>query len=135
MSSKARKASATKTDLPPMPWYLRPVALLLRLPRFGRLLLAALPALAVAIVTQPIVDQIYLNNFFSERTVVLPSLIIAGLALGTYFIGWVIYVGTPGQTPTANRRVLAYLLMSLIVIVIAGLSAASLMSSGADLMN
>jgi hypothetical protein len=85
---------------------------LLRLPRPVRVLLAALPAVAVALLVQPVIDSIYLRFFFDEATLAAPAWLIALLATVMYFAGWVFLVGTPGSPPVQSRGLTLYLIVT-----------------------
>jgi hypothetical protein len=91
---------------------------LLRLPRPVRVLLAALPAVAVALLVQPVIDSIYLRFFFDEATLAAPAWLIALLATLMYFAGWVFLVGMPGSPPLRSRGLTLYLIVTAAVFIL-----------------
>ncbi len=94
---------------------------LLHLPRLVRIILIAIPALAVTLIFTPIVDTIYLRFFFSMETRMAPSIITAGIALLMYLIGWVVLVGTPGEVQQERRALRWYVGASVLLIVLASI--------------
>lgn len=79
------------------------------LPRLARIVIAAIVALVTVLVASPIVDAIYLRHFYTPGTVMLPSLVAAGLGLLMYLIGWRLIVGTAGVNSPISRGHLIYL--------------------------
>lgn len=94
------------------------IARLLALPRPARMLLAAVPALAVVLIVQPVVDSIYLRFFFNDTTIGIPAWLIAGLSVLMYFAGWVFLVGMPGTTPERSRGLTLYLIVSILLVIL-----------------
>lgn len=92
------------------------VSRVLSLPRPTRILLAALPAVALVALLQPMIDLIYLRLFFSESTVQLPAWILAAFGLIMYFAGWMFLVGLPGDDMTQKRGAVLYLSLSILII-------------------
>jgi hypothetical protein len=78
------------------------------LSRLSRILLAALFALAITLMITPVVDGIYLNNFFSSDTRMIPALVSTALGLGYYGVGWRLIVGYVGEKPIPRPAVLWY---------------------------
>jgi hypothetical protein len=105
-SPKAARPRAQST----LPVRQRPsiAARLASLPRLSRIALAALFALAVTLVVFPLVDSIYLQTFFDERTRMIPALVSAGVGAVMYAIGWRLLVGYVGETPTARPAIVWY---------------------------
>ena len=87
-------------------------------PRFVRILMCGLFALAVTLALSPLVDEIYLRFFFSEQTVLIPSLVSSTFGLLMYMLGWWLVIGTVGETPPARGSVLAYLALGLLAILV-----------------
>lgn len=87
-------------------------------PRLHRILLVALFSLAVVLLAFPVVDNVYINLFFSEATRILPSLVAAGLGALMYIVGWRLIIGTRGETPAVHPLVLVYCLFGVIVIIL-----------------
>lgn len=92
---------------------------ILGLPRLGRIIFIALPALALAIISAPIIDMIYLAYFYTEETVVIPSLIVALFSAIMYFIGWWLVVGIAGEIPQKTPALQRYLQVCTVVILLA----------------
>ncbi len=65
-------------------------------------------ALAVTLAITPIVDGVYLANFYSVDTRIVPSLISTALGIGFYVVGWRLIIGYAGETPAPRRAVLWY---------------------------
>jgi hypothetical protein len=91
---------------------------LLGLPRLTRIIIAGTFALAVTLAVSPIIDEIYLRNFFSPDTRIVPSLIAATFGLGMYAAGWLTIVGTVGEDPEARPLVKIYLIVGVLALVI-----------------
>lgn len=88
----------------------------LRLPRLLRIIGVAVIALAVVLSVSPLVDYIYLMYFFTEETIVLPSLVTAAIGILTYILGWWLLVGTVGELRPARRLVLVYLVIGFLAL-------------------
>ena len=82
---------------------------IIRLPRLTRIIMAAVFALALTLVITPIVDGIYLSNFYDPGTREAPALISTALGVVFYLLGWRLIIGFAGDVPPANRAVLWYL--------------------------
>lgn len=108
-------------------WYETIVNPVLQLNRLARIALVTLIALVVVLVLVPVIDSIYLNNFYNPATVIIPSLIAAAVGIACYAAGWFLIVGMAGGTPPARLAAALYLLggvVALIVMVILVLSGA-----------
>jgi hypothetical protein len=92
---------------------------LLALPRYARVLIAVIPALALTFIISPVVDEFYLRFFFSRQTAELPAWITAGFAIAAYFAGWYFLVGYAGEEPARRREIRWYVLFSGVVIILA----------------
>ena len=92
---------------------------IVRLPRWARIALAALFALAVTLVVTPIVDFIYLTRFYDPTTLMVPALISVTLGVVFYFIGWRLMIGYAGETPAARPALLWYFGAGLLICVFA----------------
>ena len=124
MGRKRHKAQAASSKLPPTPpppetrtpqnW----VEQVLALPRIARIGLAALFALAAALAATPVIDNIYVDNFFDLETLLVPALVLALLGLIVYGIGWVIIVGLAGEQPRVRRATPIYLIAGGILILL-----------------
>ncbi|MCU0496919.1 MAG: hypothetical protein MUF87_06160 [Anaerolineae bacterium] len=113
----ARKKSA---PIPPAdPPYDAMVRRLLRLPRLLRIILIFVPTFAVTLVIAPVIDALYLRYFFTPETRILPSLVIAGVALVMYMIGWVLIVGTSGEQPEERQAAVWYTIASILTVLLA----------------
>lgn len=82
------------------------------LPRFARILLVIIPALAVTFIFSPVIDEIYLRFFYTPQTAELPAWIAALMAVGMYLVGWYYVVGMVGEEPTLRRETRWYLILS-----------------------
>jgi len=82
---------------------------ILQLPRLTRIILAALFALAVTLVITPLVDGIYLANFYDVDTREAPALFSTALGVVFYLVGWRLIIGFAGDVPRPNRLVVGYL--------------------------
>jgi hypothetical protein len=69
------------------------------IPWLGRLLIATIIALATTMMIFPQVDAIYLDYFFNENTIVVASLVSAGVGLMMYMAGWMLIVGSRSAPP------------------------------------
>ncbi|NWF68616.1 MAG: hypothetical protein HXY40_05995 [Chloroflexi bacterium] len=110
-----------KTSPPPPPaalperdlsWLVRS---LLRIPRLLRILICAVFGFAVTLGTTPIIDYLYLRFIYNDSTeltrsihAAVPALIEISLGLAMYMVGWLCFVGTRAETPTARPAVLWY---------------------------
>lgn len=96
----------------------------LALPRIWRIALVSLFALAVTLAVTPIVDNFYVDNFFSMDTRLLPSLFSVGLGIATYAVGWRLLIGMVGDAPQPRKATLWYLIFGIVmlalVLVLAG---------------
>jgi hypothetical protein len=92
---------------------------LLLLPRSSRILVAVIPALTLAFILSPLVDEIYLRFFYSPQTAELPSWITAATAVLMYFAGWYYLVDHPGDDPTSRRETRWYVLVSIGIVTLA----------------
>lgn len=90
----------------------------LRMPRLTRVGLVSVFALSVTVAIFPLVDSVYVQFFFSQATVILPSLVSAGFGLLMYILGWWLLVGTVGEAPPARISVLWYVAVGLLAIVL-----------------
>jgi hypothetical protein len=90
----------------------------LALPRIWRIALVSLFALAVTLAVTPIVDNFYVNNFFSMDTRLLPSLFSVGLGIVTYAVGWRLLIGMVGDAPQPRKATLWYLTFGIVMLVL-----------------
>jgi hypothetical protein len=113
------------------PLWLDVINRLLKLPRFARIVVAGIFALATTLALSPLVDYVYLSYMYTEESRLLPSLVSTGAGLGMYLIGWWLYVGGVDQLPPARRALLLYVMVGVfivalvIILALAGLSSAS----------
>ncbi len=82
---------------------------IIHLPRLTRIVLAAVFALAVTLVISPIVDGIYLANFFDVNTREAPAFFSTALGVVFYLVGWRLIIGYAGAVLPAKKAVLWYL--------------------------
>jgi hypothetical protein len=89
---------------------------LARLPRIARIGFAALVAVATVLLITPVVDGIYMTNFFDYNTRILPALVSTGIGIAVYFVGWVVFVGYAGEGARPRRVVFWYFLTGCVVV-------------------
>ncbi|MBI5669768.1 MAG: hypothetical protein HZC41_17360 [Chloroflexi bacterium] len=122
MSRRTASTKPHKQAVPPPvnvvrdPVTLRLVRGVLKLPRPLRMMLVAVFALAVTFAVSPVIDAVYIRYFFSETTRVVPSLVAAAAGLVMYALGWVVLIGTVGETPPERILVLWYSGLGLLVV-------------------
>ncbi len=102
------KKTASPPPPPPPSRVARLIERVIALPRIGRITLAAVFALAVTLALTPIIDQIYLSNFFQPDTRVYPAIVSTVLGLAYYLLGWRLIIGFAGETPLPRRSILWY---------------------------
>jgi hypothetical protein len=90
-----------------------------KLPRIVRIIIVAVFALSVTLIVSPLVDYIYLSAMYTPETTVLPSVISAIAGLGMYIFGWLLVIGTVGETPPTRRWVLLYVILGIIAVLLA----------------
>ncbi len=92
-----------------------------QLSRIGRILVCAVIALAATLTIRPLIDLIYLNNFYDPATVIVPAWIATAVGIAVYALGWRLVVGIAGETPQPSRFAAYYLVLGagLIVYVLA----------------
>ncbi len=98
--------------------FLRLAQFVLSWRRFGRILLVAVLALVVTVAVSPLVDWVYMTFFFSEATIIAPSLVSTAAGVVMYLAGWVLLVGTVGQPPMPRRATLVYLLVGILAVLL-----------------
>lgn len=109
---------------------------MVNLPRYARVLIAGFFALAVTFATFPILTQFFrliswvtrnpdiiLEYTFTTDQLTANVLFALSLGIGGLFyaVGWRIFVGTVGETPPAQLRVVWYLLIGAAAVVITAL--------------
>jgi hypothetical protein len=85
-------------------------------PRLLRIIIISIFALAVTASIFPMVDYIYMENYFNEQTVILPSFVSAGLGIIIFGIGWWLMVGVRGEKRPERTAVFFYMVFGLLVI-------------------
>ncbi len=87
-------------------------------PRLVRIVIISVFALAVTALVFPLIDFIYINNFFSEQTRILPSFVSAAFGIITYIVGWWLIVGTRGERPPERiAAIFIYIVSGFLVMV------------------
>lgn len=111
--SKERKriVEGSHPESESLPFVFRVVKIVLDLPRLIRIGISAVFAIATTMAIREVVDEIYLNYFFSESTRIIPSLVTAAVGLLMYVIGWQLIVGTLGEDRQAKVITAYYLLI------------------------
>lgn len=126
MSQKKSRLSAYH-----QPLWIDVINRLLKLPRFVRIVIAGIFALATTLAVSPLVDYIYISYMFTEESRLLPSLVSAAAGLLMYMIGWWLFVGVAGELPPARRGLLLYVMVGVLIVflviflALTGLSSAS----------
>lgn len=80
-----------------------------------RIVIATIFALATTTAVFPIVDSVYLANFFSDETRILPSFVAVGVGIIMYVVGWWLVVGTRGDLPPERIAVVIYFFCGVVV--------------------
>jgi hypothetical protein len=88
-----------------------------RLPRLTRIIMVMGFAIALTFLLMPLVDRVYLTQFFDPATTMLPALISSGAGLVMYLLGWWLLVGEAGGAPRMRRATLLYLLAGVAIVV------------------
>jgi hypothetical protein len=126
-----RPALKTRLSALQSPFWMDVARWLVKLPRYTRLAIVLLFALAVTFVVSPLVDYLYLSYIYTPETRLLPSFISSGAGIAMFFFGWWLLVGPSGEVPAVRRGVIWYLLFgsTAVIIVVAlavfGLSTAT----------
>lgn len=100
----------------PAAWWQRVAYPVLRLPRLARIALVTIAALGVALLIFPLVDRVYLENFYDPATAGLPALGIAAVGLLVYALGWGLLLGLDRAAPPARPLTALYLLAVLVTL-------------------
>jgi len=99
--------------------FLHFVVNLRRVPRI--LIVLFFSGIAVAAVF-PLIDHIYLRFFFTTDSTIAPSLVSVTIGGLMYIVGWFLYVGTIGTTPSARNAILWYFVIgSVLTILVFGM--------------
>ncbi len=85
--------------------------------RLVRIIVVTIFALAATTAVFPVVDSVYLANFFSDETRILPSIIAAGVGIIMYVVGWWFLVGTRGEQPPERFEVVIYFVCGVVLTV------------------
>lgn len=103
---------------PTQPKRFAPGLWLMQRPRLLRIGVVFVFALASTLAVFPLVDQLYVRWFFDENTVGLPALASAGIGAMMYVLGWVVFVGTAGDTPRIRWITWVYLAIGLLALIV-----------------
>lgn len=106
--SRKKKQPAYQPVSKSLPAHEQLVTQILSLPRIGRIGVAALFALAVALAVTPITDMIYLRYLYTQDSALTPALVSAGFGLAMYFVGWQLIIGPVDEIPPARMVILWY---------------------------
>jgi len=101
---------------PVMSWWQQIAGPVLRLPRLARIALVTIAALLVALLIFPLIDRVYLENFYDPATVGLPALLVAAAGLLTYGVGWGLLLGLDRSAPPARPLTALYLVAVLLAL-------------------
>lgn len=91
-------------------------AQILDLPRMARILLVMTFSIGLTLLLMPFVDKVYLEQFYTPETTILPALLSAGAGVVMYAIGWRWVVGYVGERPPESKRVILYALVGTIIL-------------------
>lgn len=89
------------------------------LPRWVRITLALVFAVSLTLLVTPVVDYLYLSQFYSEGTLILPSLLSTAAGVVLYFIGWRLMVGFAGETPKPGMALFWYFVAGIVILLVA----------------
>jgi hypothetical protein len=92
---------------------------MLGLPRLGRIVLAAVFAIALTLVLTPIIDLAYLRFLYSPQTVMLPALVSVGFGLLMYTLGWWLVVSGADDGSPMYGAITWYALLGVATVVLA----------------
>ncbi len=101
----------------PIPLWL--VYWILNWPRLVRIGGVTLLTLGFTTAVFPLVDSIYIQYFFDEATIIVPSVASAGIGALFYGIGWWLVIGIRGDEVPARLAVLWYVGIGLLTSVLA----------------
>ncbi|MCB9451685.1 MAG: hypothetical protein H6672_09610 [Anaerolineaceae bacterium] len=119
MSKRTKRPKAKSAKVPAKSLVVRAVEWIVRLPRLVRIIMVGVFAIAVTFAVSPVVDELYLRWLFDDSTVILPSIITVVIGMVVYIIGWLLVVGSAGETPRARPVVLLYCLLGILAVVLA----------------
>lgn len=103
---------------PPINIATRWVSTVLSWPRLLRMGLVTVFTLAAVAAVFPLVDSIYIAQFFTEETRILPSLVTLVIGIMMYAAGWWLVIGMPGDTLPLRRALYVYLLLGLLLVIV-----------------
>lgn len=83
--------------------------------RLVRIILVTVFSLVATAAVFPLVDSVYLANFFSDETRILPSFIAVGIGIIMYVVGWWFLVGTRGEQPPERIIVIIYFVLGVVL--------------------
>lgn len=92
-------------------WRARMIAQMLALPRITRLLITTVFAVSATLAVSPLIDEVYLQAFFSEDTIIVPSLIAGSIGVLMYAAGYYFIVGLAGEKPKQHPFAIWYILI------------------------
>src|SRR5579871_1753599 len=101
---------------PPQPFSLRLVNRVIGLPRFTRIILAILFALALTLALTPIIDGVYMNSFYDDSTRMAPALVSTLFGIAFYFFGWRLIIGFAGEQPQARPIIFFYVVIGVLLV-------------------
>ncbi len=87
-------------------------------PRIVRFIFAILVAAGAVYLIFPAIDSVYLQNFVSFETVMVPSLISAVIGIAIFAYGYWAIVGFPNEKPTVSRAPF-YIIVGTLVVLLA----------------
>jgi hypothetical protein len=95
-----------------------PIRWILNRPRWLRIVLVSVVALAVTLAVFPVVDELYIRFLFNDATRLLPSFVSTGFGIVMYIWGWRLIIGTIGEEQPVRLAVFWYLVIGILVILL-----------------
>ncbi|MCB9454972.1 MAG: hypothetical protein H6671_03170 [Anaerolineaceae bacterium] len=116
--TKHKKQIRPKTAEEMMTFSQRAAQQIIELPRGVRILMVGLFAVAATFAVNPVIDTLYIQFFYNADTVILPSIAAVFVGMVVYVLGWLLMIGTVGETPPIRRVIVWYCLVGLLVVVL-----------------
>ncbi len=88
---------------------------ILGLSRYLRIALILIFALVTTMLVSPLIDRIYLENFYDPSTTVLPAMLTVGCGVIVYIVGWMLLIGFGDTLPIPGNWVILYSLYGIVV--------------------
>ena len=89
---------------------------ILRWSRLRRIVTVAIFSVAATTAIFPLVDRIYLTQFYNESTRMIPSFVSVSVGIIVYGVGWFLLVGTRGEQRPERIAVLLYVIAGILIV-------------------